>query len=84
MNELEKIKRILGVGFAGSAVTAVEAQQKVLNDLKTALGLPQEASLEELEERINIIKAEHGDFLQKKSDWEARSTSFWQKLFGSK
>jgi len=84
MSELEKIKQILGVGFAGNAFTAVEAQQKIINDLKTALGLPQEASPQELQERISIIKAEHEEFMQKRSEWEARSTGFWQKLFGSK
>ena len=84
MRELEEIKRILGVGFAGNAVTAVEAQQKIIDDLKTALGLPQEASPRELQERISIIKSEHEEFTQKRSEWEARSTGFWQKLFGSK
>ena len=84
MSELEKIKQILGVGFAGNALTAVEAQQKVIDDLKTALGLPQDASAQELQERISIIKAEHEEFMGKKSEWEARSTGFWQKLFGSK
>jgi hypothetical protein len=84
MRELEEIKRILGVGFAGNAVTAVEAQQKIIDDLKTALGLPQEASPRELQERISIIKSEHEEFMQKRSEWEARSTGFWQKLFGSK
>ena len=84
MSEIEKIKRILGLGFAGSAAAAVEAQQKVIDDLKTALGLPQDASPQELQERINVIKAEHEEFMQKRSEWEARSTGFWQKLFGSK
>lgn len=84
MRELEKVKQMLGIGFGGSVLTAVEAQKKVIDDLKTALGLPPEASPEELRERISIIKAEHEEFTQKKSDWEARSTGFWQKLFGSK
>ncbi|MFW6126870.1 MAG: hypothetical protein ACOC6K_01515 [Thermodesulfobacteriota bacterium] len=84
MSELEKIKRILGVGFAGSAITAVEAQQKIIDDLKAALGLPEDASPQELQERISVIKAEHEEFSQKRSEWEARSTGFWQKLFGSK
>lgn len=84
MSELEKIKQILGVGFAGNALTAVEAQQKIINDLKTALGLPESASAQELQEKITVIKAEHEEFMQKRSEWEARSTGFWQKLFGSK
>jgi hypothetical protein len=84
MSELEKVKQMLGIGFGGSVITAVEAQKKVLDDLKTALGLPQEASPEELQERIAIIKAEHEEFMQKKSEWEVRSSGFWQKLFGSK
>jgi len=84
MSELEKVKQMLGIGFGGSVVTAVEAQKKVIDDLKTALGLPQGASPEELQERISIIKAEHEEFSQKKSEWEARSAGFWQKLFGSK
>jgi uncharacterized protein YhaN len=84
MRELEKIKRILGIDFAGSAAAAVEAQQKVINDLKAALGLPPEADPQELQEKISLIKAEHEEFLQKKAEWEARSTGFWQKLFGSK
>ncbi|GEM_PF-5250406 len=84
MSEIEKIKQILGVGFAGSAITAVEAQQKIIDDLKAALGLPQEASPQELQERISVIKAEHEEFMQKRSEWVARSAGFWQKLFGSK
>ncbi len=84
MSELEKIKRILGVGFAGNAITAVEAQQKIIDDLKTALGLPEDASPQELQERISVIKAEHEEFTQKRSEWETRSTGFWQKLFGGK
>jgi hypothetical protein len=82
MSELEKVKRILGIDFAGSVAAAVEAQKKILDELKTALGLPQDASPEELHERISIIKAEHEEFSQQKSAMEARS--FWQKLFGGK
>lgn len=82
--EIEQLKQMLGLGFAGSVVAAVEFQKKVIDDLKTALGLPQDASPEELQERISIIKAEHEEFSQKKSEWEARSTGFWQKLFGGK
>jgi len=84
MREIEKVKEMLGIGFGGSVVTAVEAQKKVIDDLKTALGLPPEASPQELQERISIIKAEHEEFSQKKSEWETRSAGFWQKLFGSK
>ena len=40
MREIEKVKEMLGIGFGGSVVTAVEAQKKVIDDLKTALGLP--------------------------------------------
>ena len=84
MNEIERIKRILGIGFAGSPAAAVEAQKKVIDDLKVALGLPEYATPEELQERISIIKAEHEEFMAKKSDWESRSTGFWKKLFGGK
>jgi hypothetical protein len=84
MSELEKLKQMLGIGFGGSVVTAVEAQTKVLDELKTALGLPQDASPEELLKRISIIKSEHEEFSQQKSAWEARSAGFWQKLFGGK
>jgi hypothetical protein len=84
MSELAQVKKLLGIEFAGSVLTAVEAQKKVLVELKTALGLPQDASPEELLERISIIKAEHEEFSQKKSEWEVRSAGFWQKLFGSK
>ncbi|MEJ2071443.1 MAG: hypothetical protein P8X58_13750, partial [Syntrophobacterales bacterium] len=65
MSELEKVRQLLGIGFGGSVVTAVEAQKKVLDELKIALGLPQDASPEELLERISIIKAEHEEFSQK-------------------
>ncbi|MEJ2091136.1 MAG: hypothetical protein P8X65_02990 [Syntrophobacterales bacterium] len=47
MSELEKVRQLLGIGFGGSVVTAVEAQKKVLDELKIALGLPQDASPEE-------------------------------------
>ena len=81
MRELEEIKRILGVGFAGNAVTAVEAQQKIIDDLKTALGLPQEASPRELQERISIIKSEHEEFMQKRSEWGGTVHRFLAKAF---
>ncbi len=84
MSEIQKVKQLLGIGFSGSVLTAVEAQTKLIDDLKAALGLPQDASLEELQESISIIKAEHEAFMQKKAEWETRSSGFWQKLFGSK
>jgi polyhydroxyalkanoate synthesis regulator phasin len=82
--EIEQLKQVLGLGFAGSVVAVVESQKKVIDDLKAALGLPEDASPEELQERISVIKAEHEEFSQKKSEWEARSAGFWQKLFGAK
>ncbi len=84
MSEIQRVRQLLGLGFAGSVVAAVEAQKKLIDDLKAALGLSPDATLEELQERISIIKAEHEEFLQKKAEWEKRSTGFWQKLFGSK
>ena len=79
MSELERIKQILGIGFAGSVSTAVEAQKKVIDDLKIALGLPEDASPEELHEKISIIQAEHEEFMRQKP-----VPGFWQKLFGGK
>jgi hypothetical protein len=84
MSELQKVKQLLGLGFTGSVMATVEAQKKLIDDLKVALGLPQDASLGELQESIAIIKAEHEEFMQKKAEWESRSSGFWQKLFGSK
>jgi len=84
MSELQKVKNLMGLGFGGSVVTAVEAQKQVIDDLKEALGLAQGASLEELQERVSVIKAEHEEFMQKRAEWEASSTGFWKKLFGSK
>ncbi len=84
MSELQKLKQIMGLGFGGSVVAAVEAQKQLIDDLKEALGLAQGASLEELQERVSVIKAEHEEFLQKRAEWEAGSTGFWKKLFGSK
>jgi len=83
-HELGRLKQALGLGFGGNVVAEVEAQTKVINDLKTALGLPRDASLKELQEKIYIIKTEHEEFMEKKGAWEGRSTGFWQKLFGSK
>jgi hypothetical protein len=84
MSELQKLKQIMGLGFGGSVVAAVEAQKQLIDDLKEALGLAQGASLEELQERVSVIKAEHEEFMQKRAEWEAGSTGFWKKLFGSK
>ncbi|MGQ9689588.1 MAG: hypothetical protein ACUVXF_12515 [Desulfobaccales bacterium] len=84
MSEIQKIKQVLGLDFAGNVLAAVEAQKKLIDDLKSALGLPLDASLEELQEKVALIKAEHEEFSQKKAEWEARSTGFWQKLFGAK
>jgi len=78
-HEVERLKKVLGLGFAGSVVEAVEAQKKVLDELKDALGLPESASPEELHERISIIQAEHEEFMKQKP-----GTGFWQKLFGGK
>lgn len=63
MSEIERLKEILGIGFAGSVLTAVESQKEVINDLKTALDLLPDASLVELQERISVLKDEH-DALQ--------------------
>jgi hypothetical protein len=84
MSELQKLKQLMGLSFGGSAVTAVEAQKKLIEDLKEALGLPPDTSLAELQEKVSVIKAEHEEFMQKKAEWEAGSTGFWKKLFGSK
>jgi predicted neutral ceramidase superfamily lipid hydrolase len=84
MSELQKLKQLMGLGFGGSVVAAVEAQKQVIDDLKVALGLPQDASLGELAEKVSVIKAEHEEFMQKRAEWEASSTGFWKKLFGSK
>jgi hypothetical protein len=65
MSELQKVKQLMGLGFGGSVVTAVEAQKKLIDDLKVALGLPQDASLGELQEKVSVIKAEHEEFMQK-------------------
>lgn len=84
MSELQKLKQLLGLGFGGSVVTAVEAQKKLIDDLKEALGLSREASLQELQDKVSVIKAEHEEFMKKKAEWEAGSTGFWKKLFGGK
>ena len=84
MSELQKVKNLMGLGFGGSVVTAVEAQKKLIDNLKEALGLAQGASLEEIQEKVSVIKAEHEEFMQKRAEWEAGSTGFWKKLFGSK
>ncbi len=44
MRVIEKLKERLGIGFAGSVLTAVVSQIRVMNDLKSALGLPQDTS----------------------------------------
>jgi hypothetical protein len=84
MSELQKLKQLMGLSFGGSVVTAVEAQTKLIADLKEALGLAPDASLAELQEKVSVIKAEHEEFMQKKAGWEASSSGFWKKLFGSK
>ncbi len=84
MSELKKIKQIMGLGFGGSVAAAVEAQSKLIEDLKEALGLPPDAGLGEIQEKVSVIKAEHEEFMQKRAEWEASSTGFWKKLFGGK
>jgi hypothetical protein len=59
MNEIEKVKQILGIGFAGSISTAVEYQKTVIDDLKSALGLPSDAEPAELQKKIADLQAEH-------------------------
>jgi hypothetical protein len=58
MDELERVKQILGVGFAGSISTAVESQKTALDELKSAVGLSRDASPEELQKKITALKSE--------------------------
>ncbi len=58
MNEVEKAKKILGVGFLGSISVAVESLKNALDTIKSALGLPQDAKPVEVQEKISGLITE--------------------------
>jgi uncharacterized integral membrane protein (TIGR00698 family) len=88
---VEKLKQVLGLGFAASeqgVIEAVESQAKTLEELKRELGLPKDATTEQVRERLKKLKAEHEELLGLKGEWEAREKAElemtqWQALYKS-
>ncbi|MEJ5329805.1 MAG: putative sulfate exporter family transporter [Desulfobaccales bacterium] len=88
---VEKLKKVLGLGFAASeqgVIEAVEAQAKTLAELKAELGLPPDAPLSQVKEELRKLKAEHEELMGLKGEWEAREQAElgmtqWQALYRS-
>lgn len=88
---VEKLKKVLGLGFAASeqgVIEAVEAQAKTLAELKAELGLPPDAPLSQVKEELRRLKAEHEELMGLKGEWEAREKAElemtqWQALYKS-
>jgi hypothetical protein len=74
MNEVEKAKKILGIGFLGSISVAVESLKLVIDNIKSALGLPQDARPVELQERISGLIAEREALQEKATKLKAIAT----------
>jgi len=91
MNGLEKLKKILGLGFAASeagVIEEVESQVKTLKEIREALGLPPDTPAAEVKERLKTLKAEHEELMGLKGKWEAREKeeleiTQWQALYRS-
>jgi len=91
MNGLEKLKKILGLGFAASeegVIEEVESQAKALQEIREALGLPPDTPVAEVKDRLKNLKAEHQELMGLKGQWEAREeeelkVSQWQALYKS-
>jgi uncharacterized integral membrane protein (TIGR00698 family) len=91
MNGLEKLKKILGLGFAASeegVIEEVESQAKALKEIREALGLPSDTPAAEVKERLKTLKAEHEELMGLKGQWEVREKeelgmTQWQALYRS-
>lgn len=92
MNGLERLKKLLGLGFAASeagVIEEVESQVKTLKEIREALGLPPNASVSEVKERLKTLKAEHEELMGLKGQWEEREKkelggyTQWQALYKS-
>jgi len=88
----EKLKQILGLGFAAGdqgVVETVEAEHKTLKEMKASIGLPPDATLEQVKQRIQTLQAEHEELMGLKGEWEAReekelaAPTQWQALYRS-
>jgi uncharacterized integral membrane protein (TIGR00698 family) len=91
MNALERLKKILGLGFAASeegVIEEVESQAKTLKEIRETLGLPPDTSAAQVKEYLKTLKAEHTELLGLKGQWEAREKeelemTQWQALYKS-
>lgn len=71
----EKLKQILGLGFAAGEQGVIEAvitNNKALKEIKASLGLPLEATPKQVKQRIKVLKAEHEELISLKGEWESR------------
>jgi len=86
----EKLKQLLGLGFAAGdqgVIETVNAEHKSLAEIKASLGLPPDATPEQVKERLQALKAEHEELMGLKGTWEAREEeelagpTQWQALY---
>ncbi|MBM4275590.1 MAG: hypothetical protein FJ134_14190 [Deltaproteobacteria bacterium] len=65
----EKLKQVLGLGFAAGdqgVIEAVEAEHKTLKELKSSLGLPPDATPDKVLAAIHALKVSMEDMQEKR------------------
>ena len=79
---VERLKQILGLGFAGSemgVIESVESMCKSMLEIKAALGLPPDADAQQVMQAIEALKKEP----EAAPEAAAAETGGWfKKLFG--
>ena len=89
MNGLERLKKLLGLSLEAPEEGVIEEVASQVEEIRQTLGLPPDAPLAEIRERLKTLKAEHEELLGLKGQWEEREKkelggyTQWQALYKS-
>jgi uncharacterized integral membrane protein (TIGR00698 family) len=89
MSALERLKKLLGLGFAASeegVLEAVASQAQALKAIKETLGLPADATPEQVQEAIKSLKGRHEELEARKLTAETQQmerASQWSSLWST-
>ena len=83
---VEKLKQVLGLGFAASemgVVEAVKSMRKTMEEIKAALGLPPDADPQEIMGAIQALREEPAPAAAAAAPQAAEKVSWFKTLFKS-
>jgi uncharacterized integral membrane protein (TIGR00698 family) len=89
MNGLERLKKLLGLSLEAPEEGVIDEVASQVEEIRQTLGLPPDAPLAEIRERLKTLKAEHEELLGLKGQWEEREKkelggyTQWQALYRS-